>query len=124
MEPRAEVTMTVRDMIEEIPKVFPGCRIVEPAVFDRSPDWNWFRVLFENGWMLSCGYGRSHYSDNRARRLKDPKDSETVEIAIFDDEGEWYLVEGMDIHPRATTGVLGHQSSDQLFQIVDYISRK
>jgi hypothetical protein len=129
--------MNVREMLEEIPKRFPSVAVVGPAEPDRSPDWNWFRVELENGWIISCGYGRANYCDNRVEKRASSLDSETVEIAIFTADHEWYIAEGMSIVELeqdfeledgitvtqvSKSGVLGWQTADQLFRIIEYIS--
>lgn len=116
--------MNVRQMLEEIPKRHPNYRL--QISDDRTVDSDWFRLYIPNGWLISVGYGRTKYCDNRMGILDNSKDAMMVEIAIFDNNNNWYIPEGAENvveHADGTrSGVLGWQTSDQLFRVIDYIS--
>lgn len=117
--------MNVRDMLNGVPINYPTITIREVPDGEEALDWNWFRLDLPNGWRISCAYGRMSYSDNHLTLLPEPKDSLTVEIAIFNPQGEWQITENMDniyeSEDGTRTGVLAWQTSDQLFRIVDYL---
>lgn len=121
--------MNVREMIEEIPIRYPQHKLVLPPDEERSPDVNWFKMVLTNGWSLSITYGRRSFSDNEFVYEKDSKDSKSVEIAIFtpDPEGDFFITEGMmnlTLRIDGTySGVLGYQSSEQLFAVIDYVAQ-
>lgn len=125
--------MNVQEMMETIPERYPEAKLItewEGEKFDL------FQVKLPNGWMISAGYSIGHYCDNSRRFVEAVRSSgesrktfelidlETVEIAIFTPSNEWYIAEGMDVSSDGRTAVLGWQNSEQLFRIIDYISKK
>lgn len=117
--------MNVREMLEEIPRRYPQIEIEEEKDYDGS--WTWFRLKFPSGWLISCGYGRNHCCDTRLFKQAEHKDSETVEIAIFRPNGDWYVAEGMgnivEYSDGTKSGVFGWKTDEELFEIIDYLSQ-
>jgi hypothetical protein len=114
--------MNVREMLVEIPKRWPSALV-------RS-DWgegpfDYTLVTLENNWRVGFGYGDSNYCSRRwcLSPEIDPMDVTEVEVAIWRPSGEWYLSENMDACTETKTGYLPWQTSEQVFAILDYISR-
>lgn len=121
--------MTVRQMLVEIPRRYPTIELILDGETEIS-SWRWFRIHFPNKWRLSCGYGAGHYADYRSQENVDHQSSTTVEVAIFSDKEEWYVVEGMDNiteyeeddGTKTRTGVFGWVDWKRLCSIIDYVS--
>jgi hypothetical protein len=73
---------------------------------DGLPQWCNVRVTLPNGWAVSIGMGPHHYGTNRNLELEYRLDircesrppgewlaATTVEVAIFDARGDWYIPE-------------------------------
>lgn len=115
--------MNVRQMLEEIPKRYPDATL-------QTEGWSgpkyYFLVTFSSGWGVGAGYDYNHYADTKVYQLSNPPDSTTVEIAMFQPNGKWYVVEGMDTsesYDGSPHGYLAWQNSEKLFEILDYISK-
>jgi len=106
--------MNVKEMLEEIPKRWPSATLI--SEWGRPP-YEYFLVDLENKWMVGVGYGHIHYSNSRDL-VQDLKSATTVEIGMFTPDGAWYRSEDMEDDVR------GWQTSEQLFEIIDYISKK
>jgi len=118
--------MNIPEMIEAVRERVPGIRVTESIPSEKGPDSNWFRIYLANEWMLSCGYEKRHYCENRFIQLASPRDATTVEIAIFTAEGDWYIAEGMVTHTdeegKITSGVFSYKTGEELVRIAEYVS--
>lgn len=61
----------------------------------RSQDRPGFSIRFENGWTISVQWHCFAYCDRKSSSLSpitdtNPADSATAEIAIWNEEGDWY----------------------------------
>lgn len=77
-----------------------------------------FHMTFANGWTVSVQFGYGNYSDNyNSGRYGEPADpSCNAEVAAWDGEGKWYQVDGDEVQ--------GHQTPDQVADLIEIIRRK
>ena len=82
-----------------------------------SEHWNGFNFMFSNGWSISIQQSENHYC----------KVGESAEVAIFDDEENWYVYdeEKRDIFKsEEDTYVNCYLSADDIAKIISIISQE
>jgi hypothetical protein len=78
-----------------------------------------FHMTFTNGWKVSVQWGPGNYGDNHSSMdWKGPKNtdcqSKTAEVAVFNPEGRWMLIDGQQ--------VTGWQTPDQVAKIISDVA--
>ena len=82
-----------------------------------SEHWNGFTFSFSNGWSVSIQQGKDHYCER----------GKTAEVAIFDDEDNWYAfseVKGHIFKSEEDTYVNGWLDADAIAKIISIISQE
>jgi hypothetical protein len=105
--------VTIRELLEQVRVRYPDIQI--------HYDWTTVQIKvlqLESRYKISLSYGK--LSCCGARLEENPLDSVTVEVAIFDPNDEWILVEGMVTSDRKT-GVFCWLECEKVFQIIDYL---
>ena len=81
-----------------------------------------FQMTFSNGWSISVQFGYGNYCQNNHHpngfyfsKNQDVTTSEDAEIAIWDNEGNWYNF-GLDI-------VKGYCSTNEVAEWIDKVSK-
>ena len=81
-----------------------------------------FSMVFENGWTISVQFGYGNYCQNNHHpngfyfsKNQDVTTSEDAEIAIWDNEGNWYNF-GLDT-------VKGYCSTNEVAEWIDKVSK-
>lgn len=83
----------------------------------RSQDRPGFCIRFENGWTISVQWHNGAYCERKSLSLdsftdSNPADSATAEIAIWNEEGDWY--------DFGSDQVLGYCTPDE---VADWITK-
>jgi hypothetical protein len=110
--------LTVGDALQVVKIRYPEARILMEYADEPI---HIFQVRFPSGWRVSVGFSRTHYCEGQFSPDANRWDGRTMEIAIFDAKGDWFISEGSsdDSH-----GIMGWQDSGSLFRILDYIQGK
>lgn len=113
--------MNLQEMLDEIPKRYPTARL-----FLAHGNWpmGMYAITLDNEWVISMSTGSSSASDRKMAKNHTTEETQLVELAIFTPTDDWYLAEGMEVSSDGISGVLGWQTSEQVFRIIDYISKK
>jgi hypothetical protein len=76
-----------------------------------------FNITFPNEWEVSVRWGKHHLCD---------AGKTTVEIAIYDPEDNWYILDGQrdELVKKPNTDIMGYVTPQQLTDILQEVAKQ